>query len=325
MGDYLIILVCGTLILGFIAVLFVVFKDRGKIFCVITKNGNVEELPGVPFYIKQGRYIHETCYLETLAMVSLTKNKLTFDDQDKLIQSQVEYAGENVFSVSSDVRNKLAMIKEAVTSAETNQDLKSFEKAINIFEEIEPYNGSIPLKKNNLQLEKNMIEQSNYVDYGKTFYLNKHQPLFGSSELELEIAADGTLTKTVAKTEERVVEQLMKLLPMESMISKLEAVPEEAEIDEADLKGLKIHNFIYKFSFTSEQIYVRHILFKGIGASDIIIEPPIEPQILQNNNCWYRREIVTDLTKNKEMDSPAVSTKKENEKNKKRTNEGSSG
>jgi hypothetical protein len=303
-------LLVASLILAAIAVYFTVKllelieKKLGEVNTLTVHEGE-KKLHGIPFYVKRGQLTHETSYIEKIATYTLSKIKVTLDDQNKPVKSEVKHCEVKTYSQWKDEaeEDKFKEMCKSINSAQKEQKDEHWENALKSFQELESYDGERPDRK--LPLEKNVIEQSNFVDYEKIYYLNKNQPLIGSTDLEIELATDGTLTKTVGKTQDSTFEKLLELLPTDSLISQLESKP---EIEKGDVT----EKIIYEFTLTIEQMYVRHIYFRHVPTSKFA-----EPLTKDDKECWYRREIVTDLRKKTEENdtTPVGPTKKENEKN----------
>lgn len=295
----------AVIVLGFIAVAFAVYmfdKIKNKLGNInmlnVYKEPDLENmLPGVPFYVKKGQLTHETSYLEKLISCTLTKKKVILGDQNEPIQHDIEIVGVKTFSQSSENKNNFTTMCEKLAQAQqeknSDEQLKHWEQAWDIFDKrLTPYEGKIPTKSE-LQIEGNELKQSNFVDYSNIYYFNKQQPLIGSSNLEIELAADGTLTKTMAQSQDSTFEKLLELLPIDSLISKTKPeteIPQIKHLREVDEKEIAK----YEFSLATEQMYVRHIFFNNVSFSETKFLLPLDPL---KDRYWYRREVITDLRK----------------------------
>lgn len=294
---------CITVILLLFAVLYFLLKHLLKTSMLTVFQGQDTEIKGIPFYVRQGRLTHETSYLETLEIYTLTVKQVQLDDQGKPAASEIVYLGVKTLSQSPAVLQQLTALRLKVQEAQrakTAEAQKGLLDSIReMFDSFPSYNGQIPT---DILLESNQIRESSYVDYSTPYYLNQVQPLSGSSELDFTLAADGTLQKTAAKASDTSFDNLLSLLPTDSLISKPAAEP-EADITTQETKPTEK----YEIELTVEQKYVRHIFFKVLEATRLLhssFKPSIPPNEIES---WYRREVVTEL---KPKEAPAAPVEK---------------
>ncbi|MBK8798993.1 MAG: hypothetical protein IPM07_22945 [Anaerolineales bacterium] len=244
--------------------------------------------PGIPFYVKKGRLIQETSYLETLATCTLTAKKVTHGADGKPAQVEIEYAHAKTISLSPENISSLAAIRTKLADVQRAGELgPRWEKLKADFDALAVFIGQLPA--HTLPLESNVIHETNFVDYDTPFYLNKLQPISGSAELSLELAADGTLTKAAVKAEEKAFEQVLDLLPTDKLLeqAKAGAATEQAAKTADAVTGV----VSYEFNLVVEQRYVRHIRFADVADRSFRLGLP-----LSDDRHWYRREIVADLS-----------------------------
>jgi hypothetical protein len=273
-------------------------------------------LKGLPFYIKRGRVTHETSRIETLATLTLAGNKIQLDDKGNAVGKNVDFVGVKTVSLSiprmlEEIATLQVKIQTARAAGTSENQQASWDEVQAQFHSLPIYDGSIP---GALPLERNVLTQSSYVDYSKPFYLNKVQPLSGSSEIDISLAADGTLTKASAKGEDKTFEQLLSFIPKaDTLIDKTKTAPaEEAETKIAALKeAVPLGKGKYRIDINLEikNSYVRHIWFLDVANGASYIEPLEHP-----NRHWYRRELIPEPeTKVKEPASNEKITEKADE------------
>lgn len=294
---------CLTIIIMLFAVLYFVIRQLLKTSMLTVFQGVDKEIKGIPFYVKQGRLTHETTYLETLETYTLTAKKIILDDQGKPAESAIEHLIVKTVSLSPSILEQLASLRLKVRDAQQTQGAAQ-QKALldeiqELFEDLPAYRGQIA---DDSPLESNQIKESNYVDYETIFYLNQHQPLSGTSELDFALAADGTLQKTTAKVDDTSFEKLLGLLPTDTLIAK-PAVSAEDEVS-VKVEGRADHK--YEIDLAVEQRYVRHIYSKVLHARTLLPDLFHQALPLGNTESWYRREFITELNP-KPKETPTAS------------------
>lgn len=252
---------------------------------VVTKGADAQ--PGIPFYIKKGRLIQETSYLETLAACTLTAKRVMGAADGTPAQVEVEYANAKTIALSDENIRSLAAIRAKLADVQRGGETGLLWEAVKgDFDALAVYTGQMPA---NAMPESNVIRETAFVDYDAPFYLNKVQPISGSAELSLELATDGTLTKVAAKAEDKAFEQFLGLLPADKLLeqTKVGAATEQAAKTVDAMAGA----VRYEFNLIVEQRYMRHIRFADVA--DRSFRPGLP---LGDDSHWYRREIVADLS-----------------------------
>lgn len=274
------------------AIFFLLLKSQfGQAKTLVVTKGASDQ-PGIPFYIKKGRLIQETSYLETLATCTLTAKKVTDTADGKPAQVEVEYANAKTIALSAENIRSLAAIRTKLADVQRVGQTGPFWEVVKAdFDALAGYAGQLPAYE--LPLESNVIRDTAFVDYDTPFYLNKVQPISGSAELSLELAADGSLSKVAAKAEDKAFEQVLGLLPADKLLEQAKgAATPAAATEQADkIAGSTAGTVGYEFSLTVEQRYVRHIRFTEIP--DRSFRPGLQ---LADDGHWYRREVVADLS-----------------------------
>jgi hypothetical protein len=306
--DTITTLVVASAVLGlsfvFIALIFLLLAARrGQQDVVRVKDHQGRAVAGIPFYVKRGRTIHETVYLETLADVTLTLTELT-GDQDTNAGADVEtgavvYAATHTVSLSSGVQRGLAALQawvamlEATSGGAWNQ--KSWEAGRDVFEKLPVYDGHMPTSRNQvLPLVSNAVREESYVDYSRRYTLNATMPLIGSNELAVELAADGTLSKATAKAEDKMAATLLGALPSADLLGLIK--PQKSDQPEKESRNAMLvqekTGTRYNAQLTITRHYVRHWLWRPVV--DSTFQGPIGQD--QADDVWYRRE--TGVTPN---------------------------
>lgn len=275
----------------FAAVFFWLLKRQFGQIRALTVTEKVEARPGIPFYVKKGRLTQETSYLETLATCTLTAKMVTLDEDGKPIKAEIEYADSKTISLSPENTRALASVRAKLDEVQGLEDAGPLWEGLRReFEAWMPYTGQLPAYP--LPLEGNTIRESAFVDYDAPFYVNKIQPISGDAELSLELAADGTLTKTAAKGTDKTFEQALSLVPTGELLkqaseaAKPAAAPTVEKTAEGESKTAATRR---EFDFSVEQRHIRHVRFTDVP--DRSFRPPLS---LTSECYWYRREIVAD-------------------------------
>jgi hypothetical protein len=305
------ILALAALGVAFAFVLYLLVRNRlDNVNTLTVMQQDVEApLPGVPFYVKRGRIVHETSYLETLATLTLSGQQVVLDAQGQVVGEGPPFLGVKTVSLSPDLEKGIASLRDAIQAAKEakscSKQLEKWEEAKGVLTALPAYSGALPT--HNLPLERNLLAESNYVDYDTVYYLNKLQPISGSSDLDIKLAADGTLSQAVGKTVDSTFEKLLGLVPkadsfVEKKAGEAAADKGEEEVKEALIPPTAAQTCKLEVSLTVEHQYVRHIWFKEV--TDRAYQAPfVLPAGFKQEDAsawaglgyWYRREIVTEL------------------------------
>lgn len=275
----------------FAAVFFWLLKRQFGQIRTLTVSEKAEVRPGIPFYVKKGRLTQETSYLESLATCTLTEKTVTLDKDGKPVQAKIEYTETRTISLSPENTKALASVRAKLDEVQRLDEAGPlWESLKRDFEALAPYTGQLPGYP--LPLEGNVIRESAFVDYDTPFYVNKVQPISGDAELTLELAADGTLTKTAAKGTDKTFEQALSLLPTGELLKQAQeaAKPAVKSTEQVDVEvKTEPGPTRREFDLSVEQRYLRHVRFADVP--DRTFRPPLS---LTSECYWYRREIVAD-------------------------------
>src|SRR5579859_628951 len=219
------ILCLATIAIIFAGILYLVIwrLNRDIKTFVVMNQGNLKPIEGIPFYIKKSRLVHETSYLEPLVILTVTARTLVLDDKEKPVRVVIEYTNVKTVPLHGGNVEAVAEFNQSMAEAqqgtsETDQ-AEHWKTARHQFEGLAPYAGQEP-DANTLPVESNIIRDSAYVDYNDKYYLNKLQPISGSSEMSIELASDGTLSKASGKSEDKAFESVLGVLPLGNSASQ---------------------------------------------------------------------------------------------------------
>lgn len=294
-------------------------------------------LPGIPFFVKKQIFIQKTTYLEPLINVKLkfkvleNKNVKDVKNSEKLVKFS-EYNNDIVASLEEEIERELSRFKELEEFNDWSRTLKA---TFNRLNEYKPNSPSPDLSSNDLILETNTISKKLVVDYEEKYFINQMQPIIGSAEMSIELASDGTLSKSVSKADDKTVETIVGDLPSDlfgpisaskaegsgeakGKTSEIEAqlasdgtpylfdpstqenVPMDPKVAEY-LKLIMKEPSPYKFDAMVEKeiFYMRHILAQEVN--DTKLRDPLKLPIPasagdKENHIDYNLELVGKLT-----------------------------
>jgi hypothetical protein len=278
----------------FAAVLYGLLKEKiGNRDALNVFDGNKKPMKGIPFYVKKGRYIHETSYLETLVSCIVTATKVRQQGEDKPEQKSKIFLGSKTVSLSSAEAKKLGEFENRLAEAQQETDpakqSRIWNEAQKIFQKLVVYDGKRP-SEDRLPVVGNTIRDESYVDYKDPHYINATQPVIGSTDFSAKLGADGTLSESSAKISDTTIEKLIDVFPVGDVVTSI-LKPEAAEVTPADVdrkpEGLEIR---YEFRLEEQSHYIRHILYEE--ADDRKYKEPIS---WTASNKWYRREYLTGI------------------------------
>lgn len=273
-----------------IAVWLAMRLSRSNVFTV--KDGQGKSKDGLPFYIKRGRLIHETAYLESLADVTLTLMETIIDAEGKPGAATPVSVATRTVSLSADGINKLAALQAAAEAQPGADRAALWGKVEQAFNALPAYTGEIP---DNPPMVLNAIRVEAYVDYDNQHTINAVMPLVGSSELAAELAADGTLSKATAKAEDSTLTTLLGALPSPELVGLLKPEASAGDADELARKAVP-GDRLYEIRLMIERRAVRHWLSKVVDRQEFDAPIPLN----QNPHAWYRRETDNEPPKPKE-------------------------
>lgn len=280
----------------------------GKVDAINVSDEDGNTLPGIPFYTKRSRFLHETTYLETLVNLSIRASLITYDDEGKRIGTDVLHASSKRVSLTNSIDDKITALHVDLSEAQQLQDpanqLLKWGEIKLVFESLPPYVGAMP--SGSLPVIGNVVREEPFVDYQSRYFQNATQPIVGSANVTIELGADGTLSKTNVQIEDSTISKLLdtfptsKLFEAEAPEAKEQPATEGYVLAAVDIPGVQRG---YEFSLDVAYSYVYHVLFKDVA--DRSYKPPID---LSSKSSWYRREFAgsTDPEKTgKSVQQPA--------------------
>lgn len=324
-GDVLVllstVLALSVLSAVFAVVLYYLYSGNLDTKHALVVKANGQDQPGIPFYIRKSRATHETSYLEALATYTLKATSILRESNEKPVHSTVEYIHTKTISLSRDTQNILREVEAAIADAQNapgipekvtswNQAREAFER-----ENLPSYNGSLPAV-GTMQVESNTVKLESYVDYATPYYLNKRLPFSGSSEFAIELAADGTLSKSSVKEENTTLSTIAGMIPTDTLFAKPEAEAATDQTKTTTKRGVTLDAVVitqdYEYTLTADYFHIRHVFFKPIEDREAVTPKVPLPPIA--NVTWYRREVVPSATKKDDTDKPATTKKDDTDK-----------
>ncbi len=328
----LVILTLFAAIIGFAFYAFLASNQRTGSKAIQVKKGN-DDLAGVPFFVKNSRWLQETTYLQTLVTCSLGAIEIKLDDEGKQVSTSTLYAASRITPWSQTTANNLQQIQMAIAQAEklTDPD-EQFElwqeKIVMKFESLAVYEGELPTavsSKNgdaaspgkglSLPLIGNTVKEEVFVDYGAQHTINYPQPLVGSANVSVDLTADGTLGKATAEIKDDTLGTILSALPVQDAFSSA-LTPAVAPAAEEDDEGAMVFGVEtepaeerkYRFDLSCKQQYIKHIYFRWVA--DNSFHTPIKP----GEDAWYRQEFVADLKPVEKSDDDKGETESDKKK-----------
>lgn len=191
--------------------------------------GDKTALPGVPFYPQSAVCKHETTWLEPIFTLT-REDSYSEDTTKKRSVTQVKVAR------LSDLGQNLQLLKDLQTRlGDQPPDLMKIDQA---WAKITT-TGALTLQaptQENVVLGSNSVTSAPYVDYSRPYYFNTRLPWLGSSTAKVTLNPDGTLLTTEATTENKTLDTIIGLLPINALLSArlglgASAAPEATGLD----------------------------------------------------------------------------------------------
>lgn len=189
------------------------------------------DLPGIPFYPVRYRCVHDTQWLEPIAVVTLV---ITATDEKAHFTPKVATKILNFEDLlgnaqQGEVRTLLALIRQTPKTDDYAPILKSFmdlqdsnvvpqNMSLSTFPFDTLKNGESAPENLRFVLAANSITAERYVDSSTVYYLNGTRPWAGSASVEADVNPDGTLSKGSASIESKTAETILSLLPFADVI-----------------------------------------------------------------------------------------------------------
>jgi len=209
-------------------------RDPLPIPATYKNNTNVS---GVPFYIKVAKCKQETSWLQPVYTLTLKKTSVfKFIDEKaakkndataKPPDSIVRFTVTKVLSLSqfnsSDVSTLKAMLsKPGPADAVQAKAIEDLWKNISQLPEYLP----LAMGEDKLVGSTDVFEASNtstaeaVVDYSRVYYYNAPRPWIGTSQINVKLASDGTLTEVSAQVQSQTLSTVLSALPISTLLTK---------------------------------------------------------------------------------------------------------
>ncbi len=173
-------------------------------------------LPGVPFYAVGYRCLHTTIWLQPVYAVTMS---VSSDDKTLLPNpiTATKFFGRHELENAT---NTLTKIKNAHV-----QDYKPFMDEFKALPETDPLLFDTtkildPASKESTEviLYSNAVAPERYVDASTLLYYNVNMPRSGTSNAEIDLTAEGILSKASGQVESKTLETVLSLFPVSDLI-----------------------------------------------------------------------------------------------------------
>lgn len=193
------------------------------------------EVKGVPFYVKVGKCKQETSWLQPVYTLTLKKTTTyRFVDEkaaktanpnakppDPVVHTATKTLSLPQFN-SDDVRTLRGLLGKPgeATAIEAKAIDDQWKKIAD-----RPDYVAVAVKEDALINSDEVLEVSNtstpeaVVDYATTYYFNAPQPWVGSSQINVKLAADGTLTEGSAQVQNQTLSTILSALPISALLT----------------------------------------------------------------------------------------------------------
>lgn len=204
-----------------------------------TTNNGVEQMKGIPFYVKKGVCKQETVWLEPQYTITddaepAKPEKMLDRESYLVVQNGAQAHNENFWKWVSEMHPPVRAKEEGGNDVANNF-------VVDITYQIQHGNWS---------LVSNTGTVMTVVDYSQVYYLNTARPLAGTTQLSYKLAADGTLTEGSAQLNDQT------LATVASVISSLTTdavsfVGAVASLTSGGLEKFPIRVRFYKHTHTT--------------------------------------------------------------------------
>jgi len=275
------------------------------------------ELPGIPFFVKSAGCKHQTVWIQPIYTLSL-KTVFTPSTQTASNANTGSASGgsgkpdQKKDAINETVDKKQAKKPEQTTSIETVTlsweqyrkepvsklrsrltGMTGFSAAnagdvITAWRDVgglatpDPYsvdeNELSGAYKERVIKVANEVTEVSYVDYSTTYYFNSKKPLAGTSQANIKLAADGTMTEGSGQIESKTLQAFLDLVPVKDVLTTVAA----AYLPKAPVPPelLALPAGTYQFELTTEVNMIKHThysLLKDNNDPQRFRMPPCEP------------------------------------------------
>ena len=244
-------------------VLFLSFALAGcTVYKVRSSDGKVK---GIPFYVRQAECRQQTVYREDVRRITVeiyqspsTAGSGAVKETQVYAEPRLVWGYELEGKKGRDLRDVVRDFSETSSgSAGLYATVQELETKLGAFT---PYNpsrwkeaGAGDLRT--LVSNKNAVHH--FVDYSTPYYFNGRRPIAGSASISHELAADGTLSKGSASSDEKVVEQVFAE-PLKTYLSS--KLTPEVDTEESTMVETDADKARYRAALQIESAPVLHTL-----------------------------------------------------------------
>ena len=227
------------------------------------------KVEGIPFYIKVAKCKQETSWLQPVYTLTLKKTvKERFKDEAAANKAADACKKEKLKNPAADCADK-PKLEDSVNTWSQVLSLSQFQTTdavrdlrvrtatpgqmsqllANIIEQdwraisgLPPY---LPLqqKEGALIASSNVIQVSNtstpeaLVDYSRLYYYNGVRPWVGSSQVDVKLASDGTMTEGSSQVQSQTLSTILSALPISSVLSEVSKAAIASPLKEIIIEG----------------------------------------------------------------------------------------
>jgi hypothetical protein len=221
-------------------------------------------IPGVPFYIRKAACRQETVYREEILRVRLVIERLTFDSAGKVTARDTTFDREKLVPQDTMNQNALHALKDVIRSHPRSDSL-----VMDAFTNLGVYDPSSNWSAGGKAVMiANQMSPSTYVDYSTTYYMNSQRPLVGSATNTFKLNQDGTLGEGSATIDDKSLETIGGLIPIQDILSGLGAPTPAITAETARAGGRTLPPWKFQYNLTMESAPILHTLARTTPLND---------------------------------------------------------
>lgn len=197
---------------------------------VKVKDKDEKDVAGIPFYVKNEYFRHESVVRETWFRLTLTVQKKLADSKDG--KESVLSTESFVIEVLNRNDDSVIALKKGILKGNTSS-VKNAIRLIDQFQQIPQRAGKMTEK-----CIKNGIVSEWRVDDNRTYYLNAPLPWFGTGSLTQELNENGTLSKAISTADTKLAEAVASWIPLKEYLTGEFVEPATEAAKDPETKGL---------------------------------------------------------------------------------------
>jgi hypothetical protein len=236
----------------------------------------VEAVDGIPFYVKHAYCEQKATWVEPQYNVQVAAS---------IDGKPAAWLGVSVLLPRSEALSNFDMLTLQENSGK-DMDVKSLEGCLDFIQlgdvvgelrhialkPVDDADVSGAVKSGDLLLAANTAHVATYVDYNTMYYYNANRPVTGTSQIDVKLAADGTMTEGSGQVNDQTLSSITGVvssaaagigaaaLPLVMAAGPIRQLPKECQ----DISGNKV-----RFDFTATvHIYSHTHIFKDPQASE---------------------------------------------------------